>query len=433
MTKRRNAEGMKGLTIYENWKAAIAGEPSRGAVEFPIFTDAHITGEISDGYGPYRFLNLLAFPIAYAVARPAIMVRVENHLAGPVAKMADSTDDTLYHGGWLQEEIAALVSLCMGIRAQTGGITREFEPDRNPRGRPETPKQPPPSIIPNPHGARMIPEAIGTHLLNEELKPLVDLPALRPAEVVELVRAARLYAQAMWVAESAPELSWLLFVSAVETGASFTKSSAADPVETLWLAQPKIVETLQAGCSAAVVTEVASQLVEILGATKAFLTFTREHIPDPPAARPPAWAQTSWTPSDLANTLGKIYTYRSRALHGGKPFPAPMCMPPMRVTERTGAPAERPYGIKMFTLGGTWTQDDVPINLHAFAYVVRGVLLKWWRSMAQGNPRDTSSRNASNLSGNSWKSTHLFSVSWPMHQSGEPSDARPRQAKCGFS
>ena len=47
------------------------------------------------------------------------------------------TDTSQYHGGWLVDEIAALLSLCLGIRIKAGGQTRIFEEGKDPKGHPE--------------------------------------------------------------------------------------------------------------------------------------------------------------------------------------------------------------------------------------------------------------------------------------------------------
>jgi len=83
----------------------------------------------------------------------------------------------------------------------------------------------------------------------------------------------------------------------------------------------------------------------------------------------------------MKKTLSKIYGYRSRALHDGKPFPAPMCLPPFKEDPSWAAHAEKPIGLATSTLGATWLADDVPILLNTFEYIVRGCLLKWWKSL----------------------------------------------------
>ena len=42
-----------GPPSYENWKASSQDSSLLGGYEVPLFTDAHITGEILEGFGPY--------------------------------------------------------------------------------------------------------------------------------------------------------------------------------------------------------------------------------------------------------------------------------------------------------------------------------------------------------------------------------------------
>jgi hypothetical protein len=53
-----------GPPSYENWKAASQDSSLLGGYEVPLFTDAHITGEILEGFGPYQFLNPIAISSA---------------------------------------------------------------------------------------------------------------------------------------------------------------------------------------------------------------------------------------------------------------------------------------------------------------------------------------------------------------------------------
>ena len=125
-----------GPAVYENWVASTAGVASQGAYEFPIISDAHVTAVIEEGFGPYMFLNPVDFRPGF---RPAIVVRIEDHLVMDPKEYAapmEKTDEEWYHGGWLKEEVAALLSLALGIRSKPGGTTRRFENDRDPRGRP---------------------------------------------------------------------------------------------------------------------------------------------------------------------------------------------------------------------------------------------------------------------------------------------------------
>jgi len=76
--------------------------------------------------------------------------------------------------------------------------------------------------------------------------------------------------------------------------------------------------------------------------------------------------------------LRKIYDWRSKALHGGTPFPEPMCNPPF---QQKDACFEKPIGLASQTKGATWVAADTPMCLHIFEYIVRHSLLNWWDSM----------------------------------------------------
>ena len=46
------------------------------------------------------------------------------------------TDESLYHGGELVDEVVALASLALGTRPVAGGVSRQFGMDNDPYGRP---------------------------------------------------------------------------------------------------------------------------------------------------------------------------------------------------------------------------------------------------------------------------------------------------------
>jgi hypothetical protein len=98
-----------------NWLAFENNQPWIATDEFPLFTDAWITGETETG--PYVFMNTVASRTK--TARPGIVLRY------PIYKVPDypdfrETNAELYHGGSPQQELAALASLAMGIRLRAG-------------------------------------------------------------------------------------------------------------------------------------------------------------------------------------------------------------------------------------------------------------------------------------------------------------------------
>ena len=125
MAKNNNkSEYSSGTIVYENWKAALKGAPSLGAYEYPLYTDARIISEIVDKSGPYQLYNAIHQQSSFVFA-PSIVLRIENHIQKRNHNYRmDKTDVTRYHGGWHSDEVASLISLCLGIRLKSGGFSR---------------------------------------------------------------------------------------------------------------------------------------------------------------------------------------------------------------------------------------------------------------------------------------------------------------------
>jgi hypothetical protein len=199
---------------------------------------------------------------------------------------------------------------------------------------------------------------------------------------MSLVRSARLYQDSLWLAESEPEIAWLLMVSALETAATRWRSGKEEPLAKLENSKQDLYELLSALPDKTIVERVAKEFSESLGATKKFVDFVLEFFPEEPNDRPQKWLQIDWTETSFKPLLRKIYSYRSKALHDGKPFPAPMCNAPYfdGVTY-----AEKPMGLASMEGGGIWLAEDTPLLLSTFEYITRQVLLNWWNSMDQNH------------------------------------------------
>lgn len=372
-----------GPPSYENWKAALSEKIVLDGLEIPLFTDSHITGEIRDRFGPYQLLNPIAIQKSNGSITPGIILRVNRYLEISIPEMS-RTDDFHYHGGTLEDEIAALVSLILGVRFRSGGITREFEIDKDPRGKPilfQMDKNP---IFLVGGDKLVIPEARCTVNL-KDLDLFLTYPVLHPEDAMTLVKVARIYQDALWIVESEPELAWIMFVSAVETAANHWSTMEATPVEKLKISMPGLEKVLFDQGGEEHVRNVAELVVPYMGATKKFIDFLLNFLPSPPVNRPEEHSQHSWKVGEIKKTLKKIYEYRSAALHGGNTFPAPMCFPPSIIN----IPSEVPTGLATATKGGVWTIEDTPILLHTFEYIVRGALLKWWSSLIHRHHLDT--------------------------------------------
>ena len=93
--------------------------------------DSRFSGEIL-ALGPYAVLNTV--PVDATRPAMALVLRAESRRPVSPTLAADGqhwskTDVSRYHGGDLDEELAALVSLALGVRCRTGGSVRWFRGD----------------------------------------------------------------------------------------------------------------------------------------------------------------------------------------------------------------------------------------------------------------------------------------------------------------
>lgn len=370
-----------GTPAYDNWRAFLDKEPSLGSFECMMYTDACLTGEVAIGVEPYRFFNLVPLDRQPGRVRAAVALRLSLHVDFALPQMK-RTDQSRYHGGWITDEIAALASLKCGVRLRPGAQSRQFDLGGDPQGRPVAwDRRPEPTLSIGNQGF-VLPAVTGEHSMMP-IEGLKALAALSPQEAIVLVRAARLYQDALWLAESDPTLSWLMLVAAVETAASYWQSSKDSPLERLRESHADLVVYLEAAGIEGLAARVASEFADSIGATKKFVEFLVTHLPPPPDKRPDEWAQIEWSRDNFKKAFRQIYNYRSNALHGGMPFPAPMCEPPYKYEQTWEAVAERPIALAASHSGGTWLAKDTPMLLHTFEYIARNALGSWWTSMVQ--------------------------------------------------
>ncbi|MDD5671891.1 MAG: hypothetical protein PHN49_09645 [Candidatus Omnitrophica bacterium] len=372
-----------GTPSYDNWIAYNSGAICLYRAEFELYTDTWFTGEITSGLGPYQFFNLVPISKSLYDRRavcPSAVLRYSCYIEFDLPKL-DKTDASRYHGGQPSDEVAALASLLMGCRVYAGGETRYFRPKGDPEGQPCSRNFKPIPVLSLGRRDLILPRVSGEHSLML-LKNMALYPKMTPQDAISLIRVARLYQDALWVVESEPHLSWIMLVSAIETAANHWSSREDPPLEKLRESKPKLVALLERVESFPdLPREVAEQLADSLGVTKKFVEFLMNYLPSVPSTRPAVWAQIEWTEENLRKIFRQIYAARSKALHDGIPFPAPMCEHPYR--DKTWlAPAEKPIGLGASAWGGKWLPPDMPLHLHVFEYIAQNALLKWWESMA---------------------------------------------------
>jgi hypothetical protein len=116
----------------------------------------------------------------------------------------------------------------------------------------------------------------------------------------------------------------------------------------------------------------AEKLAEVTRSTHKFVSFLQHYLPDPPKKRPTT-NQVDW--NSIPKPLRQVYLYRSKSLHGGKPFPGPLLSGPLMPNENE----ERPLGLSSAVGDAVWMAEDLPMHPHIFEYIVRGAIHAWWR------------------------------------------------------
>lgn len=382
---------LRGPPAWANWQAERLGSPRRTTsapdsvriqptwVEYALYTDAPLNGD-EFTVGPYEFLAV--DPGASAIlgeARKALVLRAWDHLSDETSALAARVEHDVedYFGGDIGDELAALLGLALDRRMRSGGPVRQGSPKR-PLGLIWEALHRTPSLEP-PRREPMI-ASLGFPVTLESAAPMLSTyPSLERADAVALVRAARQYADALWLADADARLAWIKLVGALEAAAA-RRDDARDetPVEQLKRHRRKLHRVLEEAPNH-VMQAVAEDISRLFFAERKTKSFLRAFDPGPPAARPPhEWQRFDW--DRLEDAVGVIYNHRSRDLHDGLPFPWALCQPPDTFSGAT--PEERYTNQGIMALGGQWTPEELPLYLHVFAHVVGGALRRWWQELA---------------------------------------------------
>jgi hypothetical protein len=379
------AGSSRGTALWHNWRQYTPERVSE-AFEVSLYSDSDIIGDIRQPDWPVDLIPTITNP-ATSGLRFAQVARVRWCLEPlPPAREPVETADKSYYGGQAEDEIAALLSLALGVRLRSGGITRQWFRDTgnakpDPLGHPMEFDHRPPMWTP-PLRRPLLPELPSSANVQDAVPLLNLLPKISGKNVVALVRAARLYANALWVCDDDPNLGWLQMVSAVEAAAA-ERSGTKPAWKRVEQEMPELWRLLLDAGGQQHAENVGAMLADLVRSTDRFSRFMDEFAPAPPARRPEEQLQIDW--SELPELLRVIYGFRSRALHSGLPFPAPMCEPP--ITWGSDVPVEKPpwlssqHGVSVEQGASAWAAEDIPMYLHTFEYLARGALLTWWRSL----------------------------------------------------
>ncbi|MGW3113528.1 hypothetical protein [Streptomyces sp. NPDC001091] len=369
------------------WSARLwryLDDPNRGWVSL-LYSDAEVYGiDGTETTGPYRLT-----PLAAAADRQPGQLRPVLELASwfrhPDQQPATS-DSANWTGLSIHQEFAALASLVLGIRLRGDDPRPLYQQQDGSVTIYEVSAQVVPSAPSSPWSSPILPGAADGTADLESLRLYVEsLPRLAADHTVHLVRAARQYADALWIAEGEPELAWLMLVSAVEVAATAHQAATEDYTLLVREFFPLSAEALVATGGEERLTEAATtEFHGLIKATGRFVAFALAFLPDPPHGRTAdSDGQLPWSKNRMRRALSAVYGLRSARLHAGTAFPWPLLIPPPAASD--GLPAEV---FTQDTYGSgdtTWSAADLPMTLAVFAHLVRGMLLRWWDSLNEAS------------------------------------------------
>ena len=369
--------------FYLNWLASEEKKPTPNRVEIPLFSDTFVAGDSARDFGPYRFVNVMGSGNARGFMQPTLIVRFAYFF---VARAYWSQTGHLrretFQGGRLIDEIAALASLALGIRLRAGEVSRVFSEDGDPLGTPNASGSNREFLLLRGNEGLVLPavcDSLIRRTFLEDLWPFEILPRLSSSDVTALLRAAYLYQDALWIGESDPTLAWVMLVSAVETAADHWRGRDVEPLEAIRDLEPDLYEILTDCGREDLVQNVAKKAAKRLRSSRKFVDFSMRHLPCPPSRRPKNDSEKHpWTFDSMKNTMKFVYGRRSKALHEGRPFPLPLCESPK---SSGGSFQEVPIEEDLRSSYSDWREQDYPIMLQTYEYIVRKSLLKWWKSM----------------------------------------------------
>lgn len=374
---------------YHEWKKLIEGKEKTGVIEYPLFTDAsRFIDDIS--FGPYQIITLETPNHELVLTRFVLRVSLyETTINQPQITTETPIDFYLVNNAHIQ--IASLLSLCLGVRIKAGNISRFFsnQDGNDPLGTPCAY-----NIHANPPSIRMtgdsvvLPSALRNMYRDDSIFQLSEIAhylslfiQLTEKQAELLIRAAKLYGDALWLMETEPQLAWIMLVSAIEVVAANHIISKSTPDEVFKEAYPDLVsDILSHDNGVKLLPQIADIFVEKKHISKKYKKFMLDFLPDPPPRRGMPNMQIEWSDlrrEDNSNPLMKIYDYRSKALHAGQLFPDDMCY---RLSG-TGIPydfAEKSQSIHAIVNGTHQKNKPGPMLISIYEYIVRNALLKWW-------------------------------------------------------
>lgn len=382
----RIATWLDGPHGWLNLQAAQAGYPARSKpsegvlikpfwTEYALYSDARMTGNDKIP-GPLGVELAFAMgPDRVGCVQLGLILRVMDHLMdhSPEPYVPEKKEDGSYVGGDIADEVASLMSLVLSRRIRSGGVVRQCVSSDEPLGRPMMWNVAP--HLAEPRHRAILPGVADQVLIDPVREYLEHYGRLGAADAVAVLRAAHQYADAIWWADADPRIAWFKLFGALEAAAGrWDACEHRTPAEQLQRRHPRLHGRLAKHAPAAVEI-VAEEFSRVIGAENRLIEFVLKFEPGPPDVRP-QYSRVAW--GELRGALSILWGHRSADVHGGAPFPRPLCEAPYEVE---GVPAETFIGGSMSAGNSSWPATELPMHLHVFADLVARTLRAWWRSL----------------------------------------------------
>ncbi len=280
-----------GTDAWRNWNAFNHAKPETENADDELYSDRRFVGGPST-LGPYTLSTIIRQDQSDAAPKvgPAVRLHVGVHesLIPDVVvdgELAEANSDA-YHGGNASDEIAALVSLTLGVRLRVAGTAQLSGIHDQGEAHQPIYLEVAPLAHPGRPGRELVPAALTRPAHLDQLDRLQSFPHLNEEAQVELVRAARAYAAGLWWANEDQNQSWLQLITAVEIGGNYRQKVLTEPVELVEKLWPELWKALQPAHKS-VRVKVSKLLAHQIRATQKFIDFLNQCAPEPPDLRPP--------------------------------------------------------------------------------------------------------------------------------------------------
>ncbi|MFG2790437.1 hypothetical protein [Streptomyces sp. NPDC048419] len=303
------------LEAPRGWQLFRSVDVQSEGWEYLLYSDSMLIGEEEGSVGPFRFF--LTGAAVGSQPTGQLILRIRHAHPKPEPTGGEFPAVALKRRKWWlgldpDEEIAALPSLALGIRLRSGGPVRRFRPTEDPAGVPHMYKHHAPGLVPVRHGRVQYPQVLdASYPLANGLNFLHKYRSLGAADAFVLAKAARQFADALWIADSDPEQAWLRLVTALEVVAVHVQTEEIDATQAFEDAYPAAahsMKSLEGGADA--LPLIAKEFERLLGAgqrlRKFFKSTAQTHRKPGPKRCIKVTGHSSTAPSRRSITTGRM-------------------------------------------------------------------------------------------------------------------------------